>query len=187
MRFSLTQAFIAIEWTSSGSFICSMMGKPWVIGWILKPKEIFLRCFGQWQIFSQILKRLCTTVIQSAQNGCLIAHWAVLKSKLELAKFADQPMKGSRKPLFCKVHWHANSVVDIFTYNNSNSNLLSSSFLDVLDVANMYCSSVGIALPSVFGESTMEVDRCYCPSLQFSQGLKWGLDSRIGDNNGRAR
>ena len=118
MRFSLTQAFIAIEWTSSGSFICSMMGKPWVIGWILKPKEIFLRCFGQWQIFSQILKRLCTTVIQSAQNGCLIAHWAVLKSKLGLAKFADQPMKSSRKPLFCKVHWHANSVVDIFTWGS---------------------------------------------------------------------
>ena len=46
-------------------------------------------------------------------------------------------------------------------YTNSNSNLLSSSFLDVLYFANMCCSSVRIALPSVLGESTMEVDRCY--------------------------
>ena len=86
----------------------------WVIGWIFNRRRFSFNVFRQSQVFAQILKRLYTT-IQSAQNGCLIAHWAVLKSKLELAKFADQPIKGSRKPLFCKVHWHTNNMVDIFT------------------------------------------------------------------------
>ena len=90
-----------------------------------------------------------------------------VKKQAWVGKICRSANERHRKPLFlqspltckqCGWHFHLGEFV---IHTNSNSKLLSSSFLDVLYLANMYCSSVRIALPSVLGESTMEVDRCY--------------------------